>query len=323
MTNLRLIVPAALVAQVLGLLRELEAVTNVVHLRDAALDPVGDLIVADVAREDVSLVVERLCALGLDETGGISITGIDASVSRRARQAMRSAEGYASDAVLWEQVEETVRESTELSASYLLFMALATCLAAVGILTDSAILIVGAMVVGPEFGPLAALCVAIVRRRPFIAFRSAAALVAGFALAIVAAYLLTAALRAFELGPDATALEDRAQTFFISHPDAFSVIVALFAGAAGMLSLSTAKSGALIGVLISVTTIPAAANIGVAAAYRNWDECQGAALQLVLNLGAIVVAGVVTLGVERAAFRRRRARDRARVNGPSRSQPGA
>ena len=80
------------------------------------------------------------------------------------------------------------------------------------------------------------------------------------------------------------------------------MVVALLAGTAGMLSLSTAKSGALIGVLISVTTIPAAANIGVAAAYRNWDECQGAALQLAINLGAIVVAGVVTLAVERAAF---------------------
>ena len=72
-----------------------------------------------------------------------------------------------------------------------------------------------------------------------------------------------------------------------------------------MLSLLTARSGALIGVLISVTTIPAAANIGVAAAYRNWDECRGAALQLAINLGALVIAGVATLarrsgGVPRA-----------------------
>lgn len=72
-----------------------------------------------------------------------------------------------------------------------------------------------------------------------------------------------------------------------------------------MLSLSTAKSGALIGVLISVTTIPAAANIGVAAAYRNWDEWRGAVLQLAINLGAIVVAGVATLGVERWRHLRR------------------
>jgi len=184
-------------------------------------------------------------------------------------------------------------------------MALATMLAAVGILTDSAILIVGAMVVGPEFGPLAALCVAIVRRRAAIARRSAVALLAGFVLAIAAAFVLTAILRAFDLRPDSAALEDRAQTFFISHPDTVSVLVALLAGTAGMLSLSTAKSGALIGVLISVTTIPAAANIGVAAAYRNWGEWRGATLQLAINLSMIVVAGVVTLAGERWAFRRR------------------
>ena len=71
--------------------------------------------------------------------------------------------------MLWEQVEQTVSESTDLSFSFVAFMVLATLLASVGILTDSAILIVGAMVVGPEFGPLAALCVAIVRRRASIA----------------------------------------------------------------------------------------------------------------------------------------------------------
>ena len=93
MTNLRLIVPAALVAQVLALLRELGAVTNVVHLPGAGVEPAGDLIIADVAREDVSLVVERLCALGLDETGAIAIDAVDASVSLGARRAMRDARG--------------------------------------------------------------------------------------------------------------------------------------------------------------------------------------------------------------------------------------
>ena len=126
-------------------------------------------------------------------------------------------------------------------------MVIATLLAAIGILTDSAILIVGAMVVGPEFGPLAALCVAVVRRRPAIARRAVAALSVGFAAAITASFLVTLALRQLSLGPDALGPESRAQTFFISHPDTFSVLVALLAGTAGMLSLSTAKSGALIG----------------------------------------------------------------------------
>ena len=67
--------------------------------------------------------------------------------------------------------------------------------------------------------------------------------------------------------------------------------VAVLAGVVGMLSLTTPKSSALVGVLISVTTIPAAANIGVAAAYDDWDDVRGAALQLGVNLAGIFIAG--------------------------------
>ena len=282
----------------------------------------GDVVLCDVAREEVSLVVERLSALGLYREGSIALEAVDASVSLVAQAAMERAPGSPADAVLWEQVEQNVRESTDLSAAYVLFMAIATMIAAVGILTDSAVLIVGAMVVGPEFGPLAALCLAVVRRRPRVARASILALVVGFAIAIAASLTLTVVLRAFDLAPSSAELADRSQTFFISHPDTYSVLVALLAGVAGMLSLQTAKSGALIGVLISVTTIPAAANVGVAAAYRDWDECRGAALQLAINLSMIVVAGVATLAVARWRHARRRARQ-AGVKPPSRSPSDA
>jgi hypothetical protein len=73
-----------------------------------------------------------------------------------------------------------------------------------------------------------------------------------------------------------------------------------------MLSLSTSKSGALIGVLISVTTIPAAANIGVTAAYADWENWRGSIGQLALNMGAILLAGTTTLAIQRALYERRR-----------------
>jgi len=73
-----------------------------------------------------------------------------------------------------------------------------------------------------------------------------------------------------------------------------------------VLSLTSAKSGALIGVLISVTTIPAAANIGLAAAYGDGSEWRGAMAQLSVNLAMIVLAGVGTLYVQRLLYRRRR-----------------
>ena len=77
-----------------------------------------------------------------------------------------------------------------------------------------------------------------------------------------------------------------------------------------MLSLTSAKSGALVGVLISVTTIPAAAAIGVAAAFGDWPDWRGAIGQLVLNLGAIVIAGVSTLLVQNGVYERRRSKHR-------------
>ena len=51
----------------------------------------------------------------------------------------------------------------------LTFLCLACLIAAVGVVTDSPVTVVGAMVVGPEFGPLAALAVALVRRRMSLA----------------------------------------------------------------------------------------------------------------------------------------------------------
>ena len=153
-------------------------------------------MLADVAREDASAVIERLRELGLEERGSIVTIEIDSSVSRRAEQAERAAAGSPADAVVWEQVEARTRESAVLSGSFLAFMVLATMIAAIGIVTDSIILLIGAMVVGPEFGPLAGLCVALVQRRPALARRSLAALLVGFPVAIVLTYVAVVALRA-------------------------------------------------------------------------------------------------------------------------------
>jgi hypothetical protein len=75
-----------------------------------------------------------------------------------------------------------------------------------------------------------------------------------------------------------------------------------------MLSLSTAKSGALIGVLISVTTIPAAANIGLAAPFQDASSWRGSMSQLAINLGSIVAAGSAVLYVQRLLYLRRKRR---------------
>jgi uncharacterized hydrophobic protein (TIGR00271 family) len=305
LVHLRIVAPPSLAGRVLDVLEGSPSVVDVVRIPDVARKPHGDLILCDVAREDASVVLTELRKLGVDRVGTIVVEEIGTAISDVAREAERVARGHPADAVVWEEVESRTRESAELSGAFLAFMMLATAIAAIGILTDSVVLIIGAMVVGPEFGPLAGVCVAFVQRRLELARRSLRAIVVGFPVAIGAACLLTLTLRATALAPDDLDAGSHPTTLFISDPNRYSVIVALLAGTAGMLSLSTAKSGALIGVLISVTTIPAAANVGVAAAYGDWGELGGAAAQLLINLACIVLAGVATLSFQRALFARR------------------
>ncbi|MFI5122855.1 MAG: DUF389 domain-containing protein, partial [Vicinamibacteria bacterium] len=271
-----------------------------------AMTPPGDVILCDVARAYACFIVSDRRELNVDTAGSIAIEHIDSAISSVAAAAEKAAEGHPGDAVVWEEVESRTSENIELNAIFLAFMALACLIAAVGIFLDSPILIVGAMIVGPEFGPLAGLCVALVQRRPDVARRSLRALAIGFPVGITAAWLFALAIRATDLTPSGFAVSEHPLTDFISQPDVFSFIVAYVAGVAGVLSLTSAKSGALIGVLVSVTTIPAAANIGVAAAFGEWAEWRGAMLQLALNLTAIVLAGVGTLFIQRKLYMRRR-----------------
>jgi uncharacterized hydrophobic protein (TIGR00271 family) len=306
--HLRIVVPSDRAEKVLGLLEANPSSCNLVHLPGTARQPRGDVVLCDVAREDASIVIEDLKELGVAREGSIAMEQIDSQVSDAAKRAERAALGMPSDAVVWEEVETRTSESSELGGNFLVFMVLACLIGSVGIFTGSPILIVGAMVVGPEFGPLAGLCVAAVERRRNVALRSLTALAVGFPVGITAAFAFTLVCVATGLVDADFRSVDNPLTQFIARPDAFSVIVAVFAGAAGVLSLTSAKSGALIGVLISVTTIPAAANIGVAAALGNWSDWRGAMAQLSVNLLGIVAAGICTLYVERRLFERRRRR---------------
>lgn len=305
MVHLRIVTPAGKAEHVHGLLCSTASAINVVRVPGASTNPSGDLIMCDVAREDASVIISDLREFGLHHEGSIALSATDV-VSDYAVAAEKHAAGSPADAVIWEELDQRTDESVELSAVFLLYMVLASVIAAIGIFLDSPILVVGAMVVGPEFGPVAGLCVALVQLRGGLARRSAAALVVGFPLAIAVTVLITLLFDAAGLVPDAFSTDDHALSKSISSPDAFAFIVALCAGAAGMLSLSTAKSGALIGVLISVTTIPAAANIGIAAAYGDWDTFIGSAGQLAVNLTAILLAGTVTLYVQRLLYIRRK-----------------
>ncbi|WP_370464811.1 DUF389 domain-containing protein [Mycolicibacterium sp. P1-18] len=278
----------------IGILRGEVGVANLLLHPGAALDPVGDEITADVARECANGLIRQLKVLDVQHRGAITLEVLDTVLSTRAHRAEDEAAGDPADALLWDELIGRTREESTLSVTFVLFLTLACLIAAIGALTDSTVTVVGAMVLGPEFGPLAAVAVAIVQRRWDLARRALLALAVGFpvAMAITAA----ATLAGQALGwVSLDTVRRLTEVDFIFQVGPVSLVVALLAGAAGMLSLVSAKSAALVGVFISVTTVPAAGFAVVAAILGDWDVAAKSALQLVVNLVGIVVAGVLVL----------------------------
>jgi uncharacterized hydrophobic protein (TIGR00271 family) len=307
MINVRLVVPPRLTRALSGHLAELDTVTHVVVLPGAALSPAGDAISFDVTREVVSSVLEGLRELGFDADRDdcvVSLEEVEAP-SRRAALAERAAPGAPDDAIVWELVLARARADAQGSWSFYAFLCLATTIAAIAVVTDSSVLVVGAMVVGPEFGPVSALAVGLVLARGWLAREAVRLLALGFATAVALTAALALAGRAGDWLSASDLLKPRPLTSYIWRPDRWSFLVALLAGAAGVLSLTAGRSNALVGVFISVTTVPAAGNLALALALWQPAEIGGSLQQLGVNLAGMTVAGAAVLGVQRLLTRRR------------------
>ncbi len=318
MLHLRVISPPERTEEVLRLLDDAVGVTSLVVLPGVARSPKGDLVQFDVAREAANGVIEHLQHLGLRTEGSISAEQVDLSISDVADQAEREAPGEGDDAVVWAEFAKRVAADSRITWAFLAFLIIATQIAAIGVIVDSPILIVGAMVLGPEFGAVAAICFGLLRRNWLLIGRALRALAVGFSLAIAVTFACALAFRG--LGWIEPSSLGGKEIEFIVKPDRWSFIVALLAGAAGVLSVTAGKSSALVGVFISVTTVPAAGFFAVAAAMASWDDVAGSVTQLAVNIAGMVISGTATLLVQRAYWSRFGLRFLTRPHGDGRSE---
>ena len=310
MLHLRVTTPSDLTDEVVGALSDDPAVSSLVVMRGAAVLPEGDVVLGDVAREAANEIVDRLETVGVAQAGTIHLEPVTTWISQAGYDAERDTPGSSADAVVWAEVTQRAYEETELNWTYLSFMTLATLLASIAIVVDSQILVIGAMVLGPEFVAIAALGLALVRRRGSLFQRAARTLFIGFGVAIGLATLAALAARALGWVDISDVTGARPGTDFIYSPDKWSFIVALIAAAAGVLSLTSAKVGGLSGVFISVTTVPAAGNVSLGLAFGAMGEVRGSAIQLLVNIGGMILAGWVTLALQNAVWNRKARRRR-------------
>jgi uncharacterized hydrophobic protein (TIGR00271 family) len=271
------------------------SLTGLAKFPGASADPVGDVFEAQVERDAVNDLVGGLIELGVGKTGSIQILSSDAWVSERALRAEQTSPD--ADNVVWPEVIEQAYEQSKVTPVFLAFMTMATLLAAIAVITDSPILVVGAMVLGPEFMAVIAMGLALVRKRRTLLHQAARTLLIGFGFSVTVTVAFVAIARGIGLATVADVSAERPGVSFIYTPNVWSLLVAIIAAAAGVLALTTAQSTGIIGVFISVTTIPASGNVAVGLVFAQWNQVGGSALQLAINLTGMALAGWATLAL--------------------------
>jgi uncharacterized hydrophobic protein (TIGR00271 family) len=282
-------------ADVAQLLDETEDVSRVTLA--ATTRPGQAVVTATIHPRAVDEVLQRVRRLGV----------ADADVTLMRLEVLGRSKADASEAgLVWEDVLGMASRNSRPIARYLVFMLSAGLIASYGVLEYNVILIVGAMAISPDLLPITAVGVGLVDRRLRLAARALTTLVVGMAFASFAAVASAFAQDRFNRIPSGFNI-DSTVLGSLTHVNNETIVVALAAGVAGMLALETRASSG-VGVAVSVTTIPAAAYLGVAVGLGRTSEAGGALAVLGANVAMLVVAASGTLALQRTLAHRASAR---------------
>ncbi|MFI2781355.1 DUF389 domain-containing protein [Streptomyces sp. ALB3] len=304
MIHVRAVSPPDLTERAEELLGGNPYVLNLIVQRGVARNPDGDSVACDVLTGAANEVLRGLRDLRIDLRGSVVIEPVDMAFTGRASESASRRLGATANAPVWDQVEARIRSEGRYAPSFYLYLVIAGLIGSVGIVTNSQILIVGAMVVGPEYGAIVAVALGIDRGDRSMVRTGLSALCRGFLLTIAVTFLFSLLIRGFGLESKAFDRGLRPVSDLINTPNFFSFAVAALAAVVGIVSLTEARTSALLGVFISVTTIPAAAAVSVSTAFASWSEARGSLIQLLVNITVLIVVGAAALRCQRAIWRR-------------------
>jgi uncharacterized hydrophobic protein (TIGR00271 family) len=325
MLHLQITAPESSAKFILSHLLNNDHVANLLHKPGVALKPSGDVIECQIARVAADPLIVWLREHRLAANWTVVVENRDAWYAQGDPGCLEDSP----DQMIWASVTQTAADSARSSWTFYVFLCLAVALAAIAVKLDSVIVVIAAMVVSPDFSPIAGACLGIVRKGyRYLIWQGMQLLFSGFCVAVLVVALVGVLGAHFGWISIDDMLKPRPQTDFIWTPDRWSFVVAVIAGCAGILAMTSSYSNALIGVFIAVTTVPAAGNLAFALAVGGelflrtgsftimasgsgdtlLSEIIGSLLQLAFNLAGMLVAGVLTLlvahGVEQRTTRK-------------------
>ena len=267
----------------------------------------SDIVSIPVDADGVERIVDELRSVGVECEGYMIVTEAETIISERFEETPGQAERISRH-----ELRTKARNLSCSTTNYLALTVISAVVATAGLLEDSAAVVVGSMVIAPLIGPAMASCVGtVIDDGSEELFRNGVRSQAiGLAVAVASATVFALAYRVV-LAPDLDLLLIQ-QVAERAHPGLLALAIALGAGAAGALSLTSGADEALVGVMIAVALIPPAASVGLGIAYADPRLAVGAGVLVFVNVLSINFAGILTLWIKRYKPSHREAAEQVR-----------
>ena len=263
----------------------------------------------------VEPVLETLRGAGLGEDTFTVVLAANTVVSRRFEELQEEyAEERDEDRIARDELTSAAADLAPSMPTYVVMTVVSAVVATAGLLLDSAAVVVGSMVIAPLVGPALSASVGTVVGDNEMFRRGVKLQILGLLLAITAAFLFAFVVRHVHLVPplaDVTTVPEIRERV---APDFLMLAIAIGAGVAGIISLTSGVSVALVGVMIAVALIPPAATVGIGLAWGQPSVSVGSAVLLLVNVLSINLASLVVLWYKGYQPQRWFRRDEARRN---------
>jgi len=244
----------------------------------------------------VEPILERLREVGFDDDAYTIVVDANTVISRRFEELEAEyAEDADEDRIAREELESAADGLMPTTRNYFVLTVVSAIVATAGLLLDSPATVVGSMVIAPLVGPALAASVGTVIDDNELRVRGVALQATGIFAAVLSAGIFAAVVQAANLVPpglDVLAIDQIRERL---APDFLSLAIALGAGVAGALSLSTGVSAALVGVMIAVALIPPAAVVGIGVAWGEPALATGSAVLVLVNVLSINLSALAVL----------------------------
>lgn len=244
----------------------------------------------------VEPVLNGLREAGLDEDAFVVVLDAKTVISRRFEQLQeRYAEEEDKDLIARQELTTAAAELAPGIRTYVIMTVVSALIATAGLLLNSPAVVVGSMVIAPLVGPAMAASVGTVVNDHDLFARGVRLQIGGLILSVFTAAVFAIMVRYARLIPPQMDITTVPQIRSRVAPDFLSLIVAVGAGVAGVVSLTSGVSTALVGVMIAVALIPPAATVGIGIAWNEPLVAIGSAVLLMVNVLSINLAALVVL----------------------------